>query len=76
VSLLIIIGLKILAERKYRAMNDADGPFVAREFYERLFASTAVDVESIPYALDDAVAALRKKGVLPGQWATFIHMGA
>jgi hypothetical protein len=57
-------------------MNDTDGPFVARRFYEKLFESKVIDVESVPYALDDAVNALRKKGVPPRQWATFIHMGA
>jgi hypothetical protein len=57
-------------------MSDADGPFVAREFYRGLFQGTSVDVDSVPYALDDAVTALRATGVPPGQWATFIHMGA
>lgn len=57
-------------------MNDEDGPFVAREFYQRLFAESVVDVGAVPYALDDAVAALRAKGASPVQWATFIHMGA
>jgi hypothetical protein len=59
-----------------RAMNDADGPLVAREFYERLFQGSVIDVDAVPYALDEAVASLRRKGVPPGQWATFIHMGA
>jgi hypothetical protein len=57
-------------------MNDADGPFVAREFYERLFAGPVINTDSVPYALDGAVAALRAKGAPPAQWATFIHMGA
>jgi hypothetical protein len=57
-------------------MNDADGPFVARKFYERLFQGAVIDVGSVPYALDDAVAALRAEGVSPARWATFIHMGA
>jgi hypothetical protein len=57
-------------------MNDADGPFVAEKFYETLFDGTVIDVESVPYALDEAVSALRKKGAPPAQWATFIHMGA
>jgi hypothetical protein len=62
--------------RDCRAMNDADGPFVARLFYESLFDGSVIDVNSIPYALDNAVTALRKKGMPPGQWATFVHMGA
>jgi hypothetical protein len=57
-------------------MSDADGPFVAKEFYERLFQGGTINVDAIPYALDDAVAALRRKGVAPGRWATFIHIGA
>jgi hypothetical protein len=57
-------------------MDDTDGPVVAKEFYERLFASSTVDVDSVPYALDGAVAALRAKKVPPARWATFIHLGA
>jgi hypothetical protein len=64
------------ADRKRRAMNDADGPLVAREFYQQLFQGTTIDIDAVPYALDDAVSALRAKGVSPGQWATFIHVGA
>lgn len=56
-------------------MNDEDGPFVAREFYQRLLMGPVVDVGAVAYALDDAVAALRAKGALPAHWATFIHMG-
>lgn len=57
-------------------MRDADGPFVVSEFYRRLFQGEIIDVDSVPYALDGAVAALRAKGAPPAQWATFIHMGA
>jgi hypothetical protein len=57
-------------------MHDEDGPFVAKIFYEKLFESETIDLDSIPYALDDAVTALRMKGVPPERWATFIHMGA
>jgi hypothetical protein len=57
-------------------MKDADGPFVARVFYETLFQGGAIDADSVAYALDEAVNALRKTGVPPVQWATFIHMGA
>jgi CHAT domain-containing protein len=65
------------ADRIRRAMNDADGPFVAKEFYTRLFQGRdMIDVGLVPYALDDAATALRAKGVPPEQWATFIHMGA
>jgi hypothetical protein len=57
-------------------MDDADGPRVAKLFYERLFAEDVITLDAIPYALDYAVAELRKDGVSPMRWATFIHMGA
>jgi hypothetical protein len=57
-------------------MNDADGPRVAKLFYERLFAEEVITIDTIPYALDYAVAELRKSGAPPERWATFIHMGA
>jgi hypothetical protein len=59
-----------------RAMNDEDGPHVARRFYEQLLEGGTVDADSVAYALDDAVRALRMRGVPPERWATFIHMGA
>ena len=57
-------------------MNDADGPIVAQRVYEELLQKVNVDLEDIPYALDSAVQSLRRKGVPPSRWATFIHMGA
>jgi hypothetical protein len=57
-------------------MNDEDGPFIAKHFYERLFAEDVITLDAIPYALDYAVTKLRKSGVPPERWATFIHMGA
>jgi hypothetical protein len=57
-------------------MKDADGPIVAKEFYERLFAGDSITLDAIPYALDYAVCELRKTGAPPERWATFIHMGA
>jgi hypothetical protein len=57
-------------------MSDADGPYIARRFYESLFAIGTIDIDTIPYALDDAVSALRASGASPERWATFIHMGA
>jgi hypothetical protein len=59
-----------------RAMDDADGPQVAKLFYERLFARDVITLDAIPYALDYAVGELRKSGVPAKRWATFIHMGA
>jgi hypothetical protein len=57
-------------------MNDKDGPYIAKHFYEILFQREIIDVNDVPYALDDAVTALRKSGVSPERWATFVHMGA
>jgi hypothetical protein len=57
-------------------MNDIDGPLIAELFYNRLFAEDVITLDAIPYALDYAVAELRKTGVSPERWATFIHMGA
>jgi hypothetical protein len=57
-------------------MNDADGPRVAETFYKRLFAEDAITLDAIPYALDHAVTDLRRMGVPPERWATFVHMGA
>jgi hypothetical protein len=60
----------------FRAMKDMDGPKVAKAFYEMLFAEDAITLDVIPYALDHAVAELRKSGASPERWASFIHMGA
>jgi hypothetical protein len=57
-------------------MRDADGPKVAAFFYERLFAKEQISLDDVPCALDYAVSELRKRGVPPERWATFIHMGA
>jgi hypothetical protein len=57
-------------------MNDEDGPRVAQCFYERLFAGESIHADAIPSALDHAVTELRKAGVAPERWATFIHVGA
>jgi hypothetical protein len=57
-------------------MSDADGPYIARRFYEQLFKNEMIDVDAIPYALDHAVSALRDSGASPERWATFIQMGA
>jgi hypothetical protein len=57
-------------------MRDDDGPFVSKRFYEKLFDSGIIDVDTVAYALDHAVAALRDSGASPERWATFIHMGA
>jgi hypothetical protein len=60
----------------FRAMNDVDGPLVAKHFYEKLFVKEVITLDAIPYALDYAVETLRESGVRPERWATFIHIGA
>jgi hypothetical protein len=57
-------------------MNDADGPVLTRYFYEKFFEEETIRVDSVPYALDYAVAKLRESGVPPERWATFVHLGA
>jgi hypothetical protein len=57
-------------------MRDQDGPRIAKLFYEKLFAKEEISLDDIPYALDYAVGELRRAGVPPERWATFIHMGA
>lgn len=59
-----------------RAMNDADGPTIAKSFYEKLFENETVSNDAIPRALDYAARQLREQGVPPGRWATFLHVGA
>jgi hypothetical protein len=56
-------------------MHDEDGPKFARAFYEALFRSESLDLEDVPYALDEAVDVLRKAGVPAERWALFMHMG-
>jgi hypothetical protein len=56
-------------------MHDEDGPRVARAFYEALFQSDVLDLNDVPYALDEAIQALRKAGVPAQRWALFMHMG-
>jgi hypothetical protein len=60
----------------HRAMSDVDGPYIAKRFYDKLFEKSHIEADDIPYALDYAVTELRKSGVPPERWATFIHMGA
>jgi hypothetical protein len=57
-------------------MNDIDGPFIAERVYSRIFSDGKLDLATVPYALDDAVNALRATGVHPSRWATYVHIGA
>jgi hypothetical protein len=59
-----------------RAMADQDGPFVAKAFYEKLFENKIIGPDTVAHALHHAIMMLRKSGVPPERWATFIHMGA
>jgi hypothetical protein len=60
----------------FRAISDVDGPKVAKWFYEDLFAKETINADAVAYALDNAVAKLRKSGVPSDRWVPFIHMGA
>jgi hypothetical protein len=53
-----------------------DGPAVARAFYETLLAEEIIDADAVAYALDEAVSKLRRDGVSPLRWASFIHIVA
>jgi hypothetical protein len=57
-------------------MDDVDGPAVAAVIYKCLYEEDKVDPGDIPYALDDAVQALRQQGLSPSRWATYVHIGA
>jgi hypothetical protein len=56
-------------------MNDEDGPDLARRVYQRFFEKETLDLDDVPYALDDAVRMLRHAGVPASRWALFVHMG-
>lgn len=58
-------------------MNDADGPMVAEAIYSALYEGNSefLDPDIIPYALDEAVSKLRKRGLHPNRWAPYVHFG-
>lgn len=58
-------------------MSDADGPIVAKTVYETLYSGTSeyLNVEAVPYALDEAVGKLRARGLHSSRWAPYIHIG-
>jgi hypothetical protein len=56
-------------------MSDEDGPKVARRVYEQLFEKGRLDLDDVPYALDNAVRMLREAGVPAERWALYVHMG-
>jgi hypothetical protein len=57
-------------------MHDMDGPKVAQWFYEALLENETIELDDIPYALDEAVQKLRDTGASPARWATYMHFGA
>jgi hypothetical protein len=46
-------------------MGDADGPDLAKWFYEVLMSNEIIDADAVAYALDSAVRKLREKEVSP-----------
>ncbi|KAH8105069.1 TPR-like protein [Phellopilus nigrolimitatus] len=62
------------------AMADDDGPFVAKEFYKRMFAeedSLELGFKRSARALRETIQRLRKrKGMTIERWVNFIHIGA
>jgi hypothetical protein len=58
-------------------MGDVDGPVVARKVYADLFGGEGefLEPDDIPYALDAAVSGLRERGLHPGRWAPYVHLG-
>jgi hypothetical protein len=60
-------------------MGDAEGPDIAESIYSALFKQGAtsdyLDPDDVPYALDEAVQKLRRSGLDPSFWATYVHIG-
>jgi adenine specific DNA methylase Mod len=56
-------------------MRDRDGPDAAKVFYDQLFKNERLDLDDIPYALDEAIRQLRDGGAPAEGWAAFVHMG-
>ena len=58
-------------------MGDVDGPIIAKELYEALYANNTecLDTDIIPYALDIAVDKLRRRQLHPSRWAPYVHFG-
>jgi hypothetical protein len=57
-------------------MGDNDGPVVAGCVYDEIFRTyPQVNIDKIPFALDEAARKLRDEGAHWTRWATYIHMG-
>jgi hypothetical protein len=74
VSNLLLVP-ECIADLYPRAMNDIDGPFMARYIYTHIFRDGALDMDTVPLAVDNAVMALRELGVPASRWATYAHIG-
>jgi hypothetical protein len=56
-------------------MDDLDGPFMAKRIYAQIFKEGQLDLDAVPFAVDDAVRQLRESGVAASRWATYVHYG-
>ncbi|KAJ7194551.1 hypothetical protein GGX14DRAFT_377893 [Mycena pura] len=58
-------------------MKDDDGPVIATNFYRYLTekAGGGINLDDVPYALDEAIQALRASGAESWRWLPFIHIG-
>lgn len=56
-------------------MDDFDGPFMAKRIYSQIFKEGHLNLEAVPFAVDDAVRQLRESGVPASRWATYVHFG-
>lgn len=58
-------------------MGDSEGPIVAQTVYETLFRESTgiLDADDVSYAVDSAVTLLRRQGMHPSLWATYMHIG-
>jgi hypothetical protein len=56
-------------------MDDVDGPFMAKCIYARIFKDGHLNLDAVPYAVEDAVCQLRESGAPASRWATYVHFG-
>jgi hypothetical protein len=60
-------------------MGDSEGPVIAESIYTALFqedsTSDYLDTDAVPYVLDNAIQKLRRSGLDPSFWATYVHIG-
>jgi hypothetical protein len=58
-------------------MGDIDGPIVAMKVHGALLGGKGdgLDMDAVPYALDQATRSLRELGLPPSRWAPYVHLG-